>query len=87
MIKENEDIIENVAKEHGEKGALRAYRLLNLLQDKVRTQMIEEMKVADEVESESRLRKRIQQELDREEFRKQQRRALMPMLRNRVDFV
>ena len=49
--------------------------------------MIEEMKVADEVESESRLRKRIQQELDREEFRKQQRRALMPMLRNRVDFV
>ena len=37
MIKENEDIIENVAKEHGEKGALRAYRLLNLLQDKVRT--------------------------------------------------
>jgi hypothetical protein len=49
--------------------------------------MIEEMKVADDEERELRLRNRIQQELDRQEFKKQQRRAFMPMHRGRIDYV
>jgi len=88
MIRNNEGLIDNVAKENrGEKGALRAHRLINLVQDKVRNQMIDEMKVADDEERELRLKKRIQQELDQQEFKKQQRRAMMPMHKNPPDFV
>jgi len=53
----------------------------------VRQQMIKEMKVADEEARQARLKERLNHELIAREFKKQQRRAFMPMHRNPPDFV
>ena len=70
-----------------EKSLLRAHNLINMVQDKVRQQMIDEMKVADEEAREARLKKRLQREVIAQEFKKQQRRAFMPQHRNLPDYV
>ena len=49
--------------------------------------MADEMRVADEEAREVRLRKRLERELIEQEYKKQQRKALMPMYRNLPDFI
>lgn len=68
MIKEDEGIVESAIK--SERGALRAHRMINMVQDKVRQQMVNEMKVADDEARDERLQKRLDEELAKKEFRK-----------------
>ena len=49
MIRENEDLIASIGPVHRKEiRGLRAHRLINMVQDNVRTQMIQEMQVEDE---------------------------------------
>ena len=49
--------------------------------------MVAEMKVADEEAQELRLKKQLEGEIRTQEFKKQQRRAFMPMYKEMPDFV
>jgi len=51
-------LVDNVNKK--EQSLLRAHNLINMVQDKVRQQMVDEMKVADEEAREARLKKRLE---------------------------
>ena len=71
-IRDDPDLIENIDPSYRhDTGSLRAHRLINVVQDKVRTQMLAEMQVADEEAREKRLSARLKQELASQEFRKQ----------------
>ena len=85
MIKEDEGIVEGAIE--SERGGLRAHRLINMIQDKVRQQMITEMKLEDDGARDERLQRRLDEEVAIKEFKRQQRQALMPMYRNHPDFI
>ena len=88
MLKEDDNLIKCVNKVNlKEVPFLRAHRLINLVQDKVRQDMILEMKHQDDEDREKRLQKRLEKEIVEKEFKRQQRRAFMPMHRDPPDYV
>ena len=56
LLKSDDKVIENCnPQDRRQRTFLKAYKMINMVQDKVRQQMIDEMKVADEESREKRL--------------------------------